>query len=219
LTGILCRMIFDGGSEHAFAKALEDALFPGGVFWDVGANIGLYTARAAELVGPRGKVFAFEPSRRNLSKLQATCASYSNITVLPFGLSSANTRTKLLHGADPDGATSRVLFQSEQPSAKFDEVDLCCGDDVIAGGISSPHVIKVDVEGHEYEVLQGLACTLAARRLRSLLIEIHFSLLENAGRPDVAALIERYLRGLGFTVKWIDASHLIAERDPTACVA
>jgi FkbM family methyltransferase len=219
LTGFLSRMVFDGGSEHALAKALEEALFPGCVFWDVGANIGLYAARAAKLVGPAGRVFAFEPSHWNLPKLQAACTSYSNITVLPFGLSSGNTRTKFLHGTDAAGATSRVLFQNEQPSAKSDEVDLRCGDDVIAAGISSPHVIKIDVEGHEFEVLQGLARTLAARRLRSLLIEIHFALLEKAGRPRVAVLIECSLRGLGFTVKWIGASHLIAERHSKASIA
>ena len=44
---------------------------PGDVFVDGGANIGYYTLMSAELVGPQGKVFAFEPEPRNYSQLKA----------------------------------------------------------------------------------------------------------------------------------------------------
>jgi hypothetical protein len=83
---------------------------------------------------------------------------------------------------------------------------------VESGEVDAPNVIKIDVEGHEYEVLLGIPTLLRDRRLRAVLVEIHFALLEDTGRSDQPRLIETTLLEAGFEIDWIDLSHLLATR-------
>ena len=213
LTQGLSCLLYGGGSEDAFSRALRTAVRPGDVIWDVGANVGLYTPSMADWVGPDGKVFAFEPSRQNLERLRSACAPHSNITVFPFGLSSTTQRVRFLQGGDRTGATSRVLGEHETPASAAERVELRAGDDLIGRGEAVvPNVAKIDVEGHEYEVLEGMRQTLQDPRLRDLFIEVHFALLAKEKRTDVPSAIERRLRGLGFKTQWTDPSHIHAAK-------
>ena len=102
-------------------------------------------------------------------------------------------------------------------SHELQEVELCTGDDLIKSGkAETPNVAKIDVEGHEHEVLEGLSRVLKDHRFRALVMEIHFGLLANAGRSDVPGLIESRRSAEGFKVEWIDPSHLYATRPDTA---
>ena len=75
-----------------------------------------------------------------------------------------------------------------------------------------PNVIKIDVEGFELEVLTGMAQFLASPTLRSLFIEVHFSILSERGRTEAPRKIVHRFRLTGFNVKWLDPSHLVAQR-------
>lgn len=217
LTKSLALLRSKGGYEAAVDTVLQETLRPGDVVWDVGANVGVYTVKMAKRVGPEGKVFAIEPSSKNLEQLRSTCANITNISILPMGLSSAVGRAKLQQGSDELGATSRLAAFEEPTSHQQEEVDLCSGDDLVKSGMAGmPNVAKVDVEGHEYEVLDGLSELLKDSRFRALIMEVHFGLLASAGRADVPALIESRLSKEGFKVEWIDPSHLHASRPNAA---
>ena len=73
-------------------------------------------------------------------------------------------------------------------------------------------MIKVDVEGFEEEVLQGMGEMLTSSELRSVLVEVHFMKLELRGKATAPVRIEKLLRGKGFKTNWVDASHLFATR-------
>jgi FkbM family methyltransferase len=183
------------------------AIRPGDCIWDVGANTGYYTTQLAERTGPSGKVFAFEPSPINLTRLKKAAAGLSNVTLFGLALSDRDGRGAFRQGDDQLGATSRMVDQKE--CADHMTIEMVRGDDVIARGwAETPNVVKIDVEGHELEVLLGLCDQFPNGQLRDVFVEIHFRLLYEAGRSDVPGKIVMLLEAAGFDLRWLDPSHL-----------
>jgi hypothetical protein len=76
-----------------------------------------------------------------------------------------------------------------------------------------PNIIKIDVEGHEGAVMDGMnENVLKNPCLRCIGIEVHFSLLDERGESKRPQEIEKALIHHGFQVTWTDASHLLAIR-------
>lgn len=196
--------------ESAFSKQLMSACRSGDTVWDVGANVGHYAISFSHWVGPSGRVFAFEPSHVNLSRLRSACRGLPNVELRAYGLSDKAERARFLEGSDH--STSRVLAPGEV-APQDNEVELRAGDAVIRSGEADlPNVVKIDVEGHEFAVLRGLQAVLADPRVRSVFVEVHFGILDMSGRPDDPKHIEAMLKGSGFKVRWTDPSHIHAYR-------
>lgn len=197
--------------ESSLAKKLMTACRPGDVVWDVGANVGHYARNFAQWTGPSGKVFAFEPGQENLAALRSACAGTDNIAICAFGLSDKCERRRFLQSGD--NSTWRVLGRDEAASEGTVEINLETGDAAIQGGKADiPDIIKIDVEGHELSVLEGLMLTLPNRKLRNVFVEVHFGILDRSGRAGHPKLIEDILKRSGFELSWIDASHIGAFR-------
>jgi len=99
---------FEPNEMHLLSKLLE----PGGTFIDVGANIGLYSLAAARIVGPDGRVLAFEPSPRERGLLERNVArnSLTQVVVDSRGLGNAENAQAVLHLAD-DQQTDRTPWE------------------------------------------------------------------------------------------------------------
>jgi FkbM family methyltransferase len=210
LNRVIYKLMHRGGYEKALNDKLEACIRPGDCVWDVGANIGLYTLRFAELVGERGRIFAFEPSQVNFRRLQDAVGVAANITVFEFGLSDRSRYETFDQGGDSLGTTSRV-----RPGQLHDgpRVELRSGDDLVSEAIAfSPQVIKIDVEGHELEVLKGLTRQLANPSLKHVFIEVHFGILSADNRSYVPKELVSLLCDCGLETKWVGASHLHAYR-------
>ena len=213
LTKLLARLSTRSDYETNFSNALRGNIEMGDIIWDVGANVGYYTLKFSGWVGPQGRVYAFEPSPQNLSRLKTTCDGQQNIVVCPVGLSRNTCRVPFEEGADDLGSTSRVVARDQSSKSTYNEVTLRAGDGLISDGeIEIPNIIKIDVEGHEHDVLEGLKNTLTEPNLRSVFMEIHFSILEQNGQGDAPLKIECLLRENGFKLSWTDPSHLHAFR-------
>src|ERR1700722_172759 len=87
-----------GHAEPEVQRALQDFVEPGQVVYDVGANIGFFTLLLARLVGPRGRVFAFEPMPENAAALRHIVAlnGLDNVTVVEKAMSSESGTAQLL---------------------------------------------------------------------------------------------------------------------------
>src|SRR5262249_26999290 len=110
-------------------------------------------------------------------------------------------------GDEDQLATARIAEGDAVP------IELQTGDNVISiGAAGLPAMVKIDVEGHELEVLRGMGQVLRAGTLRDVFIEVHFAIFEATGRSEKPALIERLLSDCGFKLQWIDQSHLHAYR-------
>ncbi len=133
---------------------LERFLRPGMVFVDGGANTGVFTFTAARLVGPTGRVLAFEPGAACFAALEASRAlnQFSQVKVWKAALSDRSGTAKLYHCWGQENAFS--LGQEE--NATFDEVATITLDEAAAAE-QLPRVdfIKLDVEGAEELVLRG----------------------------------------------------------------
>ena len=134
-----------------------------------------------------------------------------NISVATIGLSNEGGHAAFQRGKDQFGTTSMIL--RELTDKNFQTIAVVSGDEIIAKkGVHIPNLIKIDVEGHELEVLAGMIATLKRPELRELFVEIHFAVLEEQGRHQVPSAIESLLISNGFKLTWVDPSHLHATR-------
>jgi FkbM family methyltransferase len=163
---------------------IREMVKPGDVFYDIGANIGIYTLMAAARVGASGKVVAFEPHSPTLVRLLANIAanglegvvSACNVALhreagfFPFVYASAEAGASesQLSPATRDAAGKRVSELAELKYATSIDhlIDL--------GNFRPPNHIKIDVDGNELLILQGMVRLLSgARRPASIQVEIN----------------------------------------------
>jgi FkbM family methyltransferase len=202
-----------GTYEDRFQSRMLGEIRPNDCVWDVGANVGLYSSIFSRVVGPSGKVFAFEPSPTNFARLKSAIGLLDNVVLIPMALGESSGRMAFSEGSDATGATSRVVGEAAAPTESTVHVEVRRGDELILSNeADDPDVIKIDTEGFELDVIRGLEQTLRRPKLRALFIEIHFALLHDRGLTSAPAQIERELEACGFSCAWPDASHIVAIR-------
>ena len=224
LTRILGSFIERGSYEEAFDDALFTAIRPGDIIWDVGANVGHYTQKFAEAVGEDGQVFAFEPFPSTLARLKARLAETAGcprgkIVAHAVALGAEVGTLNMQGGTDDLGATSRILKgnTAEEGSSEIFEIEIQTADAIVADGRAAmPNVVKIDTEGFELDVLQGMGAVLAEHVLHAVFVEVHFGLLADRGMADAPSTIEALLGDAGFETTWIDPSHIAGTRPQTA---
>ncbi len=210
LRGVAQRLLGGDGYEASFDNAMFDAICPGDVVWDVGANLGLYTRRFADAVGSDGFVVAIEPVPACFEELRRVTAGHSNVDCLQMALGSTTGALKMTLSDDPLGATHSLAVSEGKDSV---QVRVATGSSLLEDEkVRPPHVVKIDVEGFEDEVIRGFERVLDDRTCRAIFIEVHFSLLEAKGAPHAPVEIVERLESRGFRVRWTDASHLAALR-------
>lgn len=201
-----------GDYEARFSRELLASVRSGDTVWDVGANVGLYATQFAE----RGaaNVVCFEPAPEAVATLQRRFADASGgsrcVRVVPIAL--GNRRSTAVFSADGASPNNQIVATAgNHPTV---EIQVYCGDEAQAEfALPAPDVIKIDVEGYELEVIQGLSRVLSSRALRSVFVEVHFSLLHTRGLDNAPAAILQALRQHGFQVHWVDPSHIGACRN------
>lgn len=126
---------------------------PGSTFIDIGANIGYETLWGASLVGPSGAVYAFEPIPRLVSQIKESISHniFSNITIVPKACGEKEAVSTIYFHEEDAGLTSLAnnIGSTEQTTVQVTTLDKELEG---AGHVS---MIKVDVEGYEYEALLG----------------------------------------------------------------
>jgi len=172
--------LWRGEHEHAVQKAIRTAIVPGSVVYDIGAHAGSIALGVARLAGPAGGVIAFEADPANAQSLQENtsrnglaaslqvvhAAVWSHpASTIPFRRSGARRS----HGGVETGSQRPVLASGE-----LINVPAISLDDFIAAGGRTPQLVKIDVEGGEYEVLRGGAKLFTNDR-PLLIAEVHHS--------------------------------------------
>lgn len=169
-----------GASEPAVQATLVAHLKPGSVLFDVGANTGFLTMLGCRLVGPAGQVHAFEPIDANIDTLRANLAlnGFTNATVHQLALS--DTSEEVLMASGKRHITAAICGRGDiaVQATRCDELHL-----------PAPTVVKIDVEGAERSVLEGMRDTIAESR-PVLVIEIH---------GDQREAVEEFLDDAGYT--------------------
>lgn len=130
---------------------------PGMVTYDVGANVGIFACYMSSLVGERGQVIAFEPEANNSACLEATIA-LNGLRNLRLEKKAVGRVTEKAEFDRRGGAFSGRLVDhgSYKPTSNLSQVDVVCLDDIVHDGSPTPDLIKIDVEGNELLVLEGM---------------------------------------------------------------
>lgn len=180
-----------GDNELPVQEALQARLAPGAVFYDVGANVGFMTVIAARLVEGSGRVYAFEPVIENAVLLRQNVRRnrFRNVRVCATAVSKVSGSDRLMLAEYSGGS---ALSIAELPPDAIGErpVQTASIDDLIASGFVPPSLVKIDVEGAELEVLEGMSETLKRHR-PDVLFEIdgeERSVVETKSRRCIAFL-------------------------------
>lgn len=180
------------------------------VVYDVGANTGLYTLFAAKAC-PDGEVIAFEPYPPNLSLLKQDIArnQLQNVETVDMALSDSVGSIEFSQPTEDDMGYGSSAIEVTESEATVN-IPTTTGDQLVADReIPAPNVIKIDVEGSEPLVLEGLETTLSTLSCRTVYCEVH---LPGANkRPSVEDFgsssedIQNRLEEFGFTVETLDS--------------
>jgi FkbM family methyltransferase len=200
-----------GDYEARFARELLAAVRSGDAVWDVGANVGVYAAQFAQ--HGAAHVVCFEPAPAAVAELHRRFPGASQgrdpVRIVPIAL--ANQRGTAAFNAD--GASPNNQIGRSDGSKATIEVQVRSADEALTEfGLPHPNVIKIDVEGYELEVIEGMSKVLTSKQLRSVFVEVHFALLHDRKLDEAPATILQTLRRHGFQVRWVDPSHIGAHR-------
>jgi FkbM family methyltransferase len=170
--------------EPGTVEWIDQNVRPGEVFYDIGANIGVFTILAAARTGKNGRVYSFEPHGANFAKL------IDNITVnnlqqivspnnfalhntegfFPFLYKSGNVGTsdsQLSAHHDPSARQNAHMIRELKYATTIDRL-------IDSGEIQPPHHIKIDVDGNEILILEGMHRLLSgADRPLSIQVEMN----------------------------------------------
>lgn len=165
--------------EPNLSHFLRERLAPGDGFVDVGANIGYFTLLAAERVGPEGFVVAVEASPAVFPRLEAHLAMnrVENVRALAVAAAAEPGTVRFWHAPDANLGRSSIL-----PGAGFRDAGTVpaarLADLLAPAEIARTRLVKIDVEGAERGVIEGLLPGLAtARRDLEIVVEV-------GGNPD-----------------------------------
>ena len=156
-----------GGTTEVEAKMALDFVSRIGikkpVVLDIGANIGSYS-EAIRKFAPQATVFAFEPSSVARKRLEDRFIGDSSVVIVPLALGSKNSKGTLWSDAPGSGLASLTKRRLEHFGIDFSQsesVDVVTLDSWANSKNVIPNLIKMDIEGHELDVLKGGLKTLA----------------------------------------------------------
>jgi FkbM family methyltransferase len=200
--GSAAAMYFDAYSPLV-VDAMRRYLRPGGVFIDVGANVGYLSAVAADIVGPSGEVHSFEPAPRYFNRLRqmALLNPEYSIVANPCAVGSAPGVATIQITREPGQNTLVPGYKSGPEVATTLEVPVIRLDAYIkAERIQHVSVFKIDAEGFELPILEGLRGYFETTGTRPAIIcEIAPRAYPLMGRniSELAELVSRY----GYTAR------------------
>lgn len=176
-------------AETFFSKEPEtiawiDSFYDGDIFFDVGANIGVYSLYCAAK-HPKSLIYAFEPMYSNYMRLteNRSLNNFKNIRVFPNCIGAGSGVIPFAYNDVRIGSSGGQMGMAGRY-----QVYMCSLDSFLLEGVCPQHV-KIDIDGQEDKVVAGMIAMLKDMRLESVLIEIN----------DNYRSISRLFRDNGFT--------------------
>lgn len=176
-----CRGSYEGTYEREVLRLLPELVAGGDVAIDVGANVGIFTARLSRLVGSGGLVVAVEPSPRCVGDLGEVVASMENVVVVEAALGVSDGTISLNGWDNPDhrglGTVvpgHRAGLEQNWHEGQSVEVSQKRLDGIIESHLADREIglLKVDVEGCEGAVLAGAPDLFRSGRVRAAILEV-----------------------------------------------
>jgi FkbM family methyltransferase len=190
-------------------NVMKNTLFPGSIFVDIGANIGYETLWGAFLVGAQGKVYAFEPIAHLAEQIKESIHlnEYSNITLLQKAAGEKDGKERIYFHKEDAGLTS---IENRENATNSMEIEITTLDKELVH-IASLALIKLDVEGYEYEALKGAEKML--QKFHPVIVFEFSPHLYEKSHPGKSLEILTFLDNLGYSIYPIDQQDNIITPD------
>ncbi len=175
-------------------EIIKQEVKAGDMVLDIGAHIGYFTLPLAELVGSRGKVFAFEPNPENFLILKKNVQVNNHNNAFLYNLAADKVRgVKKFYLCNSSSGSSFFGNEKNRPSlqVKTDRLD-----DILADKVTSVNFIKMDIEGAEPLALKGMEKIIGQSKNLKMLIEFYPKILKIGGTEPQDFLEQ--LTGYGF---------------------
>jgi FkbM family methyltransferase len=196
--------------ERPVVSDLVKNLHPDDVVFDLGANHGIYTCLAGKTL-ESGQVVSFEPNPQTFTELREN-VSLNQLadTITLYQAAVADKSGQATFFIDSESTGSSLAQPKQSSSTQAIQVDVVALDSLVDDD-SQPHpdVVKIDVEGAEFQALRGMS-TILQDECRLLYCEVHGSAITNSSLNPRD--IEHFLSEAGFNVQTIferDEDHRI----------
>lgn len=190
----LGRALQRGPYEPALEATLRKYLYPGAVFIDLGANEGYFTVIASGLVGPSGQVIAIEPQFRLQSVIAANLALNNCFNVrLARAVVAGRTEPVELSMTSEINSGASSLFPATKYRLPTEAVQgYTLADFLNRCAVGGCELMKVDIEGAEYDVFMAAGDVLRSGIIRTIAIEFHPRAFKRRGlsQNELGAFIE-----------------------------
>lgn len=182
-------------TEEFFKRYLK----PGDVFLDIGANIGYFTRLVSNIVGKEGVVHAFEPMPSALCLLKKNTETLKNVVLHEIALSDQQGTSSF--SVRKYGDTSSL--GRDPTAAQVIRVEIDTIDNVFKE-TDRIDMIKIDVEGFEYEVLKGAIKTIRSKRPL-----LYFEYIDRYAEEKGITLkdFSKLLKPLGYSIGFVSSNY------------
>ena len=190
IIGLLLNLY--GEYTESELKVLKQLIQPGFITYDIGANNGYHTVGLASV---SKHVYSFEPNEKNLYLLKLNTVDYDNVTILDYAVSD-DIGMCMIQDYDLDGSGNYgdLKVSDSGQLCKMTTIDHL----VETKQILPPNVVKIDVEGHEYKVIDGMRDTI-----KNNLPIIMYEHMHGDDLPKVYDVLTE----LGYEIYWFPAAY------------
>jgi len=182
------------------AAVLEPYLKPGMTVFDVGANIGYLTYFFCRHVAPGGQVYSFEPEATNFREMAANVEKNGITFCCPLQVAVGARDGEICFAPGLNGHIN--ADSASLPNCTIISLDSF----VRRRSIQHVSLVKIDVEGWELDVLEGMREILSREEKPILYVEVHPQGFLGKGAPEkVIRFLQAYYRNLTVFRTWSDA--------------
>jgi len=193
--------------EDKVKKTFVKNIREGDTVIDVGANIGEFSLIASKKVGSKGKVISIDPLKQAVIWLEKnyTLNGFSNYEILEKAVGNKTGTTTLYKRSvssetgiiDPDITEKKLVSSGKILIDTIDNI-------IHSRNIGRVEMLKIDVEGFEYEVLCGCKDSFKDNKIKKIICEIHSSYLQKKGLDE--KMIYSLLKENGFSITVLDTN-------------
>ena len=159
--------------ENASIQIIIKTLKPGQIFINIGANIGYFTLILARIVGKEGNGYSFEPDLVNFGFLRKNIKlnGYENIILEQCAVGDRDGMTYLYLNNKGNPGDHRTWIDKSEPREK-NQIKIISLDNYFKGSDEHIDFIKIDAQGYEGKILDGMKNILTKQERLKIMMEI-----------------------------------------------
>lgn len=198
---VFLHVVYDGIYEKEITRVVSSIVKSNDTVVDIGSNFGWYSVLFADLVGPSGKVFAFEPNASIFQVLKKNISLNDFTSIIRFSRTAVGDTIGdgYLHANDHESGAGYINCDNDL--GEVSRVTISSLDRLLHDYINQIAFMKIDVEGFEPKVLSGAQKILNSDNPPIILVEFNLEALQRAGENIDAFITKLSDYGIAYIIK------------------